>query len=243
MERLAARWTDALITMNKEDYNIAFKMKLREKRVFSINGVGVDLTKFSSQRDDVKLRLRKTYACQESDFILLFAAELNHNKHQDLLIDTIKLLKDKGLSITLLLAGDGEKSEDYKKKIADLHLEDSIRLLGRRDDVLSLLQIVDVAVSSSRREGLPVFIMEAMASGLPVVATNCRGNRDLIIDNQNGYLVDDSADSFATAIEELYQSPKLRHNFGEQNHRLISKYAIEDILGELRNIYSSLGVD
>ncbi|HHU79629.1 MAG TPA: glycosyltransferase [Clostridiales bacterium] len=243
MERLAARWTDALITMNSEDYIAARKMKLRGGKVFLINGVGMNLTRFSPQRDEIKIRLRKAYGYRKSDFILLFAAELNHNKHQDLLIDTAKLLSDRGRSIILLLAGEGEKGRDYRKRVSDLNLEDKVKLLGRRNDVPNLLQIADIAVSSSRREGLPVFVMEAMASGLPVVATGCRGNRDLIVHNQNGYLVEDNAEDFAAAIEALYQSPELRKRFGEQNHKLAGKYAIENILPELKKIYSGLEVN
>jgi glycosyltransferase EpsD len=85
IEKIAARWTDGLLTMNKEDYKLANKFKLRKaKAVYKVNGVGIDLQKFIPQTLEKKKELRKEYGYNDDDFILIYAAELNYNKHQDL---------------------------------------------------------------------------------------------------------------------------------------------------------------
>ena len=98
------------------------------------------------------MKIRKEYGYQEDEFILFYAAELNYNKYQDLLIDMINILKDKIPTIKLLLAGTGPLKDKYEKKINDLGLSSNIKLLGLRSDVPNLLALSDIAVASSRRE-------------------------------------------------------------------------------------------
>jgi glycosyltransferase EpsD len=103
------------------------------------------------------------------------------------------------------------------------------------------MAISDVAVSASRREGLPVNVMEAMATGLPLVVTDCRGNRDLVRNGRNGYVVGiNDVDGFADAVEKLYKIEKLRQNFSEKNCELIKMYSIKNVKNELEKIYLSL---
>ena len=239
MEKLASRWTDGLITMNREDYQSARKMKLRRSNsVFYIHGIGVDLTKFTLQTEEEKERVRRKLGYAGSDFILFFAAELNRNKHQDLLIQAVKLLKDKGMNVTLLLAGEGDSASDYREQVLRWGLEENVVFLGFRNDIPDLVKMADVAVSSSRREGLPVNIMEAMASGLPLVVTDCRGNRDLVMDGENGFVVDpDDAVGFSYAVEQLYQSEKSRQRFGKRSYEYIHDYALEGVLHEMKAVY------
>lgn len=239
MERQMARYTDGLITINDEDYLLAKKLKLRRKgAVYKINGAGVDIERLALNESWDKNLLRKIYGFEDKDFILFFAAELNKNKHQDLLINAVNRLKAKIPNIKLLLAGEGNQEEYYKKLVQSFNLTDNVKFLGFRDDVPELLKISDIAVSSSRREGLPLNILEAMAVGLPVVATDCRGNRDLIVNGENGYIVGvDDVDGFASAIEKLYNSPALRSSFKSRSRSLSDRYRLVSVLKEMRNIY------
>lgn len=239
-ERLAARWTDAIITINKEDYNIANKMKLRKpKSIYKVHGVGIDLCKFSSPTLEEKTKLRIEYRFNNDDFILFYAAELNYNKHQDLLINVINLLKVKIPNIKLLLAGNGISRGQYEEQTKKLGLQANVKFLGFRKDIPALLKISDIAVASSRREGLPVNVIEAMAVGLPLVITNCRGQRDLVSNGQNGYLVDiNDIKGFAHAIIKLYQSQETRQKFGKKNIEHSKKYSLDKVVKEMEDIYS-----
>jgi glycosyltransferase EpsD len=236
IEKWLSKYTDCLITINKEDYEIA--NSFWAKSVRHINGVGVDLNKFAPQAMESKIKLRKQYGFNNDDFILFFAAELNYNKHQDLLLKVVTELKDKIPQIKLLLAGNGDKKEFYKELAENLNVEKYVYFLGHRNDVPNLLSLADVAVSSSRREGLPVNVMEAMAVGLPLVVTNCRGNRDLVRDGENGYVVEiDDVSGFVNAIERLYRSKELRRRFSGGNIDFVRKYALDSILSEMAKIY------
>ncbi|HOB19810.1 MAG TPA: glycosyltransferase family 4 protein [Candidatus Atribacteria bacterium] len=240
LERLAARWTDGIITINDEDYRAAQRFKLRRGGcVHYIPGVGIEPDRFRPLGPDERKKLRQRLGFSEDDFVMLFAAELNRNKHQDLLIRVVKQLKDKGIRTILLLAGRDTVKGKYMKLADELGLGKDVFFLGERDDIDALLRAADVALSSSRREGLPVNIMEAMAAGLPVVATYCRGNRDLVRDGQNGFLVRaDDAAGFARSIEHIYKSKELRQTFGRNGRTLVNAYTLDKVLSCLNGIYT-----
>jgi glycosyltransferase EpsD len=238
VEKWLSRYTDCLITINDEDYECAVRKKFKAGSIKKVNGVGIDLNKFTPQTVEKKKELRKQYGYNDTDFILICVAELNHNKHQDLLINAVSILKNKIPNIKLLLVGSGNLMEQYKKQVKKLGLEKYIQFLGYRSDVSNLLTISDLLVSASRREGLPVNVMEAMATGLPLVVTDCRGNRDLVKNGENGYVVGiDDVDGFANAVEELYSSQESRQEFGQKSLEFIKQYSLESVMKGMDEIY------
>lgn len=113
-----------------------------------------------------------------------------------------------------------------------------MEFLGYRNDVPNLMLISDIAVSSSRREGLPVNVMEAMATGLPLVVTNCRGNRDLVKNGLNGYVVEiDNVERFSKMIENLYLSSNTRESFGIASLKMIEDFKLDSVIKQIREIY------
>jgi glycosyltransferase EpsD len=238
IEKWLGRFTDCIITINDEDYIAAQKL-LKINDVKYIPGVGIDLNKFKPQTIETKKELRKQYGYDKNDFILICIGELNNNKHQDLLINVVSVLKNKIPNVKLLLVGSGNLMDQYKNQVKKLNLERYIEFLGYRSDVPNLLSLSDILVSASRREGLPVNVMEAMATGLPLVVTDCRGNRDLVKDNQNGFVIGiDDVDGFANEVDKLYKSEELREKFGEKSLEFIKDYSVENVMKEMREIYS-----
>lgn len=244
LERFAARWTDCLITMNGEDYYAAIKLHLRKGgMVFQAPGVGIDIAKFSPRGWEEKQRLRKKYGYDDKDFLLIYVGELSVRKNQGMLFEVLQLLKDRIPTVKLLLVGDGPMEEKYKNLVRRMKIEDNVEFLGFREDIPQLLALSDVLVSTSRQEGLPVNVMEGMATGLPLVVTDCRGNRDLVEDGKNGFLIPLGASKqFASAIEKLYISSDLRHRFSKANLMRVQDYRLEIVLEKMRGIYmKSLG--
>lgn len=238
MEMIAAKWTDILITMNDEDYLISKKIMGNKKSVFKVHGVGIDLKKFSPQTSEIKDEIRKSYNFKKDDFILIYAGELSYRKHQDLIINALNLLKSKIPNIKLLLAGTGPLLDEYNQRVEQLKLEDNVKFLGYRNDVNKLMLLSDVAVSSSRQEGLPVNVMEAMATGLPLIVTDCRGNHDLVSNEENGFVVGlNDYEQFANAIFKLYMDVNLREKFSEKSLEIVRNYSIEKALDEINSIY------
>ena len=126
--------------------------------------------------EELKRERREKLGYKDDDFLLFYAAEFNKNKNQQFLIKALAEIKDSIPNARLLLAGEGLLQDSCKKLASELGVDHMVEFLGYRNDIVNLLPMCDVAVASSLREGLPVNIMEAMACGLPVVATKNRGH-------------------------------------------------------------------
>ncbi|MDF1508413.1 glycosyltransferase family 4 protein [Robertmurraya sp. DFI.2.37] len=239
VEKWLSRYTDCLVTINNEDYVLGQRLLANQVRL--VNGVGLDLKRFTPPTKTQKSQLRAQYHYSENDFILIFVAELNENKQQDLLIRMIDKLKAKIPTIKLLLVGDGLLREKYRMLVEKHGLRQHVFFLGYRSDIAELLSLSDVALSSSKREGLPVNIMEAMAVGLPVVATDCRGNRDLVKDGETGFLIAiDDVEKCSSYVEVLYHSPLLRKEMGDKGMQYMKKYSLQVIEKEMAALYFDL---
>ena len=238
IERYLARHTDTLITINKEDYARAkaqFKTSVKY-----IPGVGIDSKKFNVRLNDAeKSKLRKSLGLKDTDLVLLYPAELNKNKNQATLIKAMERLVTNHPYIHLLLPGKDSTNGFHSNLINEKNLGSNIHLLGFRNDVPQLLQIADISMSASHREGLPVNIMEAMYAGLPIIVSNSRGNRDLVVDGQNGYVVPAvDHDSYIAKIEELHNDETKRQSMGKASKKMVEPYLMPKIMEQIIKIYS-----
>ena len=181
VEWYLAKYTDTLITINNEDYERALKRFGRRCRdIQYVPGVGVDEKKFAKKMSaKEKRKLRESLGLREDDKVLICVGRLDKNKNQGFLIRAMKELVSEDSKYQLLLVGPDEINGSYQRLASKLGVDKNVHFLGFRKDVSELLQIADVMVSASKREGLPVNLMEAALLGLPIVATDCRGNRDV----------------------------------------------------------------
>lgn len=238
VEKWLSKYTDCLITINEEDYGYAKSKGFKSKEIRLIDGVGVDLHKFNPIMTQDKKALREKYGYRQDDFILIYVGELIFRKHQDYLFNIVNMMKNKIPLLKLLLVGNGALKRNYMETIKKTNLDQYVLFLDYRKDIPDLMALSDVAVSSSRQEGLPVNIMEAMATGLPLVVSNCRGNRDLVHHEVNGFVVDpDKPEEFSSGIEQLFGSEKLRKKFGANSLKVIERYSLSVVLREMGKIY------
>ena len=237
VEKYLSRYTDTLILINKEDYELV-KNKFKCKNVEYVPGVGIDENKFNfKMTNKEKKELRESLGLKTDDFVMIYPAELNKNKNQLLLIRTMANLVKSNNNIHLLLPGKDSYNSYYHNLVKEKQLDNNIHFLGFRKDIPKLLTISDIAVASSKREGLPVNIMEAMYVGLPIVATDCRGQRDLVKNNINGYLISqDDEKKFAYCINELLKKD-IYDRFRNNNQEEIKNYLLDNILKEMKSIY------
>jgi glycosyltransferase involved in cell wall biosynthesis len=234
IEKLCSRWTDVLITINKEDYALACK-KMKARRVEYVRGVGIDVAKFKNTVVD-KQEKRREIGVPVNAFVLLSVGELNANKNHEVVVRAIAQIRNP--DIHYAIAGRGDK-HDYLISLAnELGIAEQLHLLGYRSDVAELYKTADAYVHPSFREGLPVSIMEAMASGLPVVCSKIRGNVDLIINNQHGVLCDSSNKfEFACAIKSLAESTSSCMEVGANNKYMSNEFDIISINRQMMEIY------
>ncbi len=239
IEKWLAQYTDCLITINKEDYNLAVTHKFKAKKIEHVHGVGVDTNQYKPVSEEQKYELRESYGYNPDDFLLFYAAEFNKNKNQQLLIHALALLKEEVPNAKLLLAGNGSLLDECKELAVKMGVEKMVHFLGYRNDIPSLLSISDVAVASSLREGLPVNIMEAMACGLPIVASENRGHRELIKDHINGFVIpSEDFRQFSIRLSELSQSNDMRRGMGIESVNHLKTYSLSHVSSELSKIYS-----
>lgn len=238
IEKFLSKYTDCIITINQEDFNVA-SQKFKAKRVELVNGIGIDETRFDfemSEKD--KSELKEDLGIRKEDFVLICIGELNKNKNQIMAIEAAKKLCKEQSDIKLVLVGTGVLKEFYKKKIKEYDLQDNVQLVGYRRDIPQLLKISNIALSLSHREGLPVNVMEALASNVPVIATDCRGNRDLIENNQNGYIIKiNDVEMLRDKILYIYKNYESEQNKLISNTDKVKKYFSSSIMEKMKTIY------
>lgn len=239
IEKRLAHYTDCLITINQEDYQLARTRGFKAGHIEHVHGVGVDTSHFHPINDEEKLDLRKSFGYQPNDFLMFYAAEFNQNKNQQLLIRALALIINDVPHAKLLLAGAGKLQKECQELVNELNISQQVDFLGYRDNIKPYLQMSDLAVGSSLREGLPVNIMEAMACGLPVVANDNRGHRELIGDGETGHLESNqSIENFAEKLKEVALDKERRKWLGLAGQsRIKNYYSVDRVLVELSDIY------
>lgn len=188
IEKYMAKKCDLLITINKEDYALAKEKFSKRTKVAHIHGIGVDEKRYHPATPEEQLAMRKAEGLSSEDFVILCTGELNENKNQKTLISAAALLKDKVPNLKVLLAGNGPKEQELRDQIQAEGLEGIVKLLGYRTDLEKVVPAVDLVVSCSKREGMPLNIIEAMLCQKPVVASHNRGHDELIEQNRSGLL-------------------------------------------------------
>lgn len=245
IEKLMAKLTDVIININSEDYKIT-KKRLKPKKSYFVKGVGIDLTTYKSLSEVEKLRKREELGLSQEDYIVIMIAELNENKNQIQLIKAMELLKDDYPNIKAICIGEGNRIEELKDEVEKRGLKGRVKFLGFRTDVNDLINISDMGVLLSYREGLPRNIMELMANGKKVLATNIRGCRDLVSNNIVGDLVsvnDHIATSKVIIRNYLHKISKIKADDNVEKMAItkeIAPYDINNINKELKSIYNSL---
>ncbi len=228
VEKLCSYWTDILITINQEDYSLAQK-KMKAKRIEYVPGVGIDLEKFGGITVD-KEKKRRELEIPEDATLLLSVGELNKNKNHETVIRAIA-----DLDVYYIIAGHGELLEHLQCLIDELKLTDRVKLLGYRNDISELCKVADAFVFPSYREGLSVSVMEAMASGLPVVCSRIRGNTDLI-DENGGVLFDPhSVEQCRKAVRRMLNCEK--KEMGDYNKGVVRKFGYQNVSNIIRGFY------
>lgn len=163
---------------------------------------GVDTERFQPIKQPFKLRALLPAAFHGK--VLISVGRLAEAKDQLTLLRAMKVLKDKKNACCLALVGEGELRELLESMIRELGLQHHVHLFGNRTDVDVLLPQADLFVLSSRREGLPMVLLEAMACGLPIVSTNVGGIGEVVAEGVNGFLVPpENPDLLAEAIERM----------------------------------------
>lgn len=233
VEWLLAPLTDVLITINREDFDRAERL-LHAKKTVYIPGVGIDTARFRDN-EEKGAALRRELGIPENAGVLLSVGDLNKNKNHRAVLEALAGMENRNLHY--VVCGRGPLKEELEAFAREKGLGDRVRFMGYRNDVPAFYAMADVFVFPSFREGLSVSVMEAMASGLPIVCSRIRGNTDLVEDGVNGFLVDPGEPrSIAAAVLRLYDSGK-QEEISQNNREKAESYSLGAIVEEYRKVY------
>ena len=173
---------------------------------------------------------------------MISVGRLAEAKDQSTLLSAIDVLEKQGRNIYLILVGNGEMQIPLEKEISQKRLKDCVYLAGGRSDVYQLLPGADAFILSSKREGFPMSILEAMASGLPVIATNVGGIPEVIKDEQNGILVSpQDQNALANAICRVLDDSTLASKLARRARTTVElSYSIRAVAKAYSGIYLSV---
>lgn len=192
-------------------------------------------------QEPMESTLRQEIGVGPETFVMLCASRFAHDKGHPYLIDSLALLKQRTQKpFCMVLAGDGDLLGSARQQVERLNLTGEVKFLGFRKDIKNLYKGSDLYVNSSEHEALSFLIIEAMAAGLPVIATDMGGNRDIVNPESHcGLLVEyNNPDSMARAMQRMMEEPELLSACREGALRTIEeKFNVHKMVKVTYNVY------
>jgi L-malate glycosyltransferase len=228
--KIASLATDSIVAVSQDIASLCTDLKLAQPDRIRVICNGVDVSRFSPPKEH-----RGKGARVRIGIVARIAQEKNHTG----LLGAVRILADRGLSLELVVVGNGPLLAQAVATTKHLGIDPLVHFLGVRQDIPELLNTMDIFVLPSLSEGMPLTLLEAMACGLPVVATKVGGNCEVVLDGVTGILVD-STDSQALAdgLALLIRDPDLREHMGRAGRRrVVASFAMGQTAQEYWNLY------
>lgn len=246
LDRISFYFADRILFQSEKTKTAKYPLLMKKYHSkTSILRNGVDLTSVNRALGKDQTSIKNELGIQQSVFNLVFAGYIVPAKGIHLLIESVKRLLPKNKNFKLFILG-GTYDEVYRQElikiIAASGLKSHIEFLGVREDVLDIISTMDVFITASLAEGMPRSIMEAMALGKPVIASDVGGISDIVVNNKTGIIVEPgNTAAFYKAILSLMNNPSRMEQFGAQARSLIvNEYSIEKNVSTLETFYSQL---
>jgi glycosyltransferase involved in cell wall biosynthesis len=203
---------------------------------------GIDLEAYPSLPARHRDTIRASFGIPAAAPLAITVGVLRPGKGVDLMLEAMVLLEQRWPDLHYLIVGDGEDRAELQEVTAQLGLADRVRFAGWRTDVARLLGAADLFVLPTRDDALPTVLVEAMAGGLPIVASAVGGTAELVEESGNGFLVPPGdVEALAVACAELIASKRLRRAMGERSRQLVTeRFAIGVQVERLAELYDQL---
>lgn len=241
LERIVSKFTDNIIVVSGYDKQKGLNNRIGETDKYAFIRYGVDYLQFNRRNDSA----RSSFGINEGDLVVGMVACFKPQKCPEDFIRLASLVNKTNRSVKFLLIGDGVLRPNVESLIFKYNLENNVFLLGWQNDVPKILSVIDIFVLTSLWEGLPISVLEAMASSKPVVATDTGGIGEVIVDAKTGFLV--SAHNIEKMSERLFlllNDESLRVKIGNSaRDYLCSYFSIENMIGNTERLYYNLIIE
>lgn len=250
MERFLSRYTDQQICINQEDY-LRAKKDFHARRTDYIPGAGIDLSRLPHLTAAEIQKKKADLGLPDGKTILLSCGELIKRKNHETILRAIARMDDTA-AIHYVICGHGQLDGYLKNLARELHISQHVTFLGYREDILEILKTADIFLFPSYQEGLPMALLEAMASGLPVLCSYIRGSSDLMgkpISQDDrlalckgGIMVKraDDTDAYCQALAQLLQPSLSLKKMGEENQLRSQDFTMERVTEKMEQIYRAV---
>jgi len=230
---------DKIVTVSKNLKNrLINEIKIKPEKIIHIPN-GVDTNKFNIYRKEFT---RKKFGFKKEDFIIGIVARLDSIKNHKTLFFAFKEIVKNYPQVKLIIVGDGPLREELKEKSYQLGIKNKVIFMGERDNVPEILKTFDIFVLPSLNEGMSNTILEAMATGIPVIASNVGGNPELVIDGETGFLFPtNDVESLVQKIKTYILYPELEQKHGyNARKRVEEKFSLDQMVRRYEELYVEL---
>ncbi|HUH66176.1 MAG TPA: glycosyltransferase family 4 protein [Syntrophales bacterium] len=240
LERLTATITHRIITVTDQEKKDHLLFQIAREDKFTVIHSGVELGRFYDPQIESDA-MRDKLGIDKDAFVIGTVGRLTHIKGHKYLIDAARKIVLTRPNIIFMFLGDGELLDDLKSRAASLGIYDSVRFLGWRQDVAEVMSTFDIFALPSLNEGMGKVLVEAMAMGKPIIASDVGGIRDLVKHEVNGLLVpSQDADAIARSILELHNHPAKLREMGEKGKAMAADYSVESMVEKIDKLYTEL---
>ncbi len=237
ISKLVLRNADAAIALTEDMKREMQKICDRE---VSVIPNGLDLERFENlSRDEMRGKLQ----AKAGEKLVIFVGRFRPDKGVRYLIEAMEIIRQKGQPVKLILGGEGPEEENLKQLVEQLNLGSCINFIGQipNEKVPQYMVAAHVFALSSLSEGFPNVVLEAMASGLPIVASKVGGLTEIVRDAENGFLVEPkNPEQMAEKVSLLLNNDDLRQRISRNNKEKVKEYSWGSAVSKLERLYQSL---
>jgi glycosyltransferase involved in cell wall biosynthesis len=239
IEQYLSKYSDAYICVSNDDLKVGNEIRILEPSKTSVIYNGIDLTKFNPKKSDESLK--ESFGIKENDFVIGNVSRFDEQKNQILLVGIMPELIKHIPNVKLMLVGDGELRESVKRYSHKIGVTDRAIYTGSRSDVDKLYPLFDLFVFPSKWEGLSLTLIESLAAGMCIVASDIPANRELIDNETNGILFDlNDKKNLINQIIELYKNKDKAIKLSQNALNSSLKFDEKIMTSKIEQIYSKL---
>jgi glycosyltransferase involved in cell wall biosynthesis len=243
IERLLAIGTDRIIAIAPAIHHELLEgHRIGRADQYRVVPLGFDLREFAAIDEAARRKARTELQIPEGASVVSTVGRLTAIKHYSLFLEAFARVAGRHPEATALIAGDGELRASLQAQAGALGIAERVRFLGWRRDLSTIYAASDIFLLTSRNEGTPVALIEAMAAGVPGVCTNVGGVKDVVDAPSSGRLAPfGDADALAAHVSELLNDPATRRAVGERaRQRVLDRYGIDRLVSDIETLYAEL---